>query len=159
VPSTQLAGNGEDAGKRVGITSSHAHLRLQSYHGLSSCRRNRKVGSPKILNVGFYWDAFPAWEAGIVSVRFIYGARCGCTSHHGRRVIHEERGRQNIFLYYYGNADSAPLHELARRNPGLLYCCSVDTLIAENAARPESALIVAWIPMKSFVKGFLRQGR
>ncbi|WP_162922870.1 MULTISPECIES: hypothetical protein [unclassified Synechococcus] len=43
-----------------------------------------------------------------------------------------EKGEAKHILYYYGNADSAPLHELARRHPGLYIVVQLDTLIAET---------------------------
>jgi len=62
----------------------------------------------------------------------LYGARCAVVHTWSAESSVSEKGEAKHILYYYGNADSAPLHDRARRHPGQYVVVHLDTLIAET---------------------------
>jgi|LakMenEpi03Aug12_release.lakeMendotaPanAssembly.Ray.scaffolds.fasta_scaffold414771_2 hypothetical protein len=75
----------------------------------------------------------------------LYGARCAVVHTWSAESSVSEKGEAKHILYYYGNADSAPLHDRASRHPGQYVVVHLDTLIAETkeagalAARKDDA--------------------
>lgn len=64
--------------------------------------------------------------------RDLYGARCSVIHTWSAESSVSEKGEAKRILYYYGNMESAPLHDLACRNPGQYAVVHLDTLIAET---------------------------
>lgn len=62
----------------------------------------------------------------------LYGARCAVIHRWSAESSVRDKGEAKHILYYYGNADSAPLHDRARRHPGQYVVVHLDALIAET---------------------------
>jgi len=61
------------------------------------------------------------------------GPRCAVLHTWSAESSLEREGGGKTYSFYYANADSAPLPELARRHPGLYIVVQLDTLIAETS--------------------------
>jgi len=62
----------------------------------------------------------------------LYGARCAVVHNWSAESSVSERGQAKHILYYYGNADSTQLHDLARNHCDQYVIVHLDTLIAET---------------------------